>query len=287
MAANIANGKDGISDLTENSVEKDALLSQDEFLKKYNFSLAAFKGTGLSWEALENIHQDYIASQGLLQDTLTRITSKFLTNDAKDAGVHSVRSRLKSSEGLIEKIIRKAIEAAKKSEKFSVSIDNYHEIITDLIGIRVLHTFKEDWFGIHNYILGQLKFLTKETPTIYYRKGDDRRIINECKKHGCNAVSHPKGYRSIHYVINPQPNKNICFAEIQVRTVFEDGWSEIDHKLRYVTKKGDKHILDSYLLALNRIAGSADEIGSLIKNRQIEIRRQEYSNQLNKDREKK
>lgn len=66
-----------------------------------------------------------------------------------------------------------------------------------------------------------------------------------------------------------------------MRTVFEDGWSEIDHKLRYASKKGTKHALDSYLLALNRIAGSADEIGTIIKNRQTELRQIEYERQYN------
>lgn len=263
-------------EFTENSVEQNILLSKDIFLRKFKISAAQFQSSNIKWKELEKIHKDYLENQELLQNTLNTIVAKFLNNDAKDAGVHSVRSRLKKPDSLIEKIIRKSIEAKKKGEKLSITVNNYHNYINDLIGLRILHTFKDDWFGIHNYILGQCHYTTKEKPLVYYRKGDGKHFINECKKNGCNAIAHPKAYRSIHYIINPHPKKKIGFAEIQVRTVFEDGWSEIDHKLRYVSKRGSKHILDNYLLALNRIAGSADEIGSLIKNRQIELRQEEY-----------
>ncbi len=41
----------------------------------------------------------------------------------------------------IEKIIRKG----KKYQERNISVLNYKEIVTDLIGIRVLHLFKDDW----------------------------------------------------------------------------------------------------------------------------------------------
>ena len=53
-------------------------------------------------------------------------------------------------------------------------------------------------------------------------------------------------------------------AEIQIRTIFEEGWSEIDHQLRYPYYVGDQ-ILTNQLLVLNRLAGSADEMVNSIK----------------------
>lgn len=273
--------------LTENSVEKDALLPKDEFLKKIKISSKAFELANIKWSVLQKIHADYIINQGLLQGVEKDIFTKFLTSDAKEAGVHSVRSRLKKPDSLIEKIICKTIDANKKGVTKNITIKNYTSEINDIIGIRILHVFKNDWFGIHNFILNDCKYKTKEVPTVYYRKGDEKSFVDDCKRNGCDAKVHPKAYRSIHYIIDPYPQKKIAFVEIQVRTVFEDGWSEIDHKVRYISKKGTKHVLDSYLLALNRIAGSADEIGTLIKNRQAELRQEEYERQLNSKRGKK
>ncbi len=275
------------NNLTEDSVEKNALLQKDEFLKKFKIPIKVFESTKIKWSDLQKIHSDYIKNQELLQNVINTIISKFLTNDAKEVGVHSVRSRLKKPDSLIEKIIRKTIEAKKKGNAKNITVKNYTNEINDLIGIRILHVFKDDWFGIHNFILSNCGYTTKGNPLAYYRKGDEKNFIDECKRNGCDAKVHPKAYRSIHYIINPYPQKKLGFAEIQVRTVFEDGWSEIDHKLRYSSKKGTKHILDSYLLALNRIAGSADEIGTIIRNRQTELRQAEYEKQLNDKKGKK
>jgi len=47
---------------------------------------------------------------------------------------------------------------------------NYKEIVTDLIGIRVLHLFKDDWQNIHHEILNLWDI--KETPQVNIRRGD-------------------------------------------------------------------------------------------------------------------
>lgn len=45
-------------------------------------------------------------------------------------------------------------------------------------------------------------------------------------------------YRSVHYVVKPNnPNPTCC--EIQVRTLFEEIWGEIDHNINYPHKTDD------------------------------------------------
>jgi len=53
-------------------------------------------------------------------------------------------------------------------------------------------------------------------------------------------------------------------AEIQVRTVFEEAWSEIDHNIRYPYDI-DNPILAGYLVMFNTLSGNADEMGTFIK----------------------
>ena len=57
---------------------------------------------------------------------------------------------------------------------------------------------------------------------------------------------------------------------MQVRTIFEDAWSEIDHTIRYPYDLNNP-IFFQFLLILNRLAGSADEMGSFIKFLQKEL----------------
>src|SRR5690606_29677137 len=64
-------------------------------------------------------------------------------------------------------------------------------------------------------------------------------------------------------IIETKPAKNTYFAEIQVRTIFEEGWSEIDHTIRYPYDQ-ENPIYGQFLMILNRLAGSADEMGTFI-----------------------
>ena len=73
------------------------------------------------------------------------------------------------------------------------------------------------------------------------------------------------GYRSVHYLVSIDITKVLNISvEIQVRTVFEEAWSEIDHIMRYPYDV-DNPIITEYLGIFNRIVGSADEMGTFLK----------------------
>ena len=101
-----------------------------------------------------------------------------------------------------------------------------------------------------------------EIPVIYLRTGDDSESDLYSNK-GCRIKLHDAGYRSAHYVIKTRPIKDEIFSEIQVRTIFEEGWSEIDHRIRY-PDISDNHLINHFLMIFNRLAGSADEMGAFI-----------------------
>ena len=52
--------------------------------------------------------------------------------------------------------------------------------------------------------------------------------------------------------------------EIQGRTLFEEGWSEIDHDIVYPYFKDDEMLTDFSTL-LNRLSGMADEMSSYFR----------------------
>ena len=74
-------------------------------------------------------------------------------------------------------------------------------------------------------------------------------------------IKDEKPYRSVHYVIRDEETQ-LCI-EVQVRTLFEEAWSEIDHKLRYPYNLSNEMIA-SYLEIMNRAAGMADEMGTFL-----------------------
>ena len=173
--------------------------------------------------------------------------------------VHTVRTRVKDPEHLIAKLIRKTPERrVKYTDDFEFTVENYKKEITDLIGVRVIHIFKEDWLSIHNFILGN--WHVKESQA-NVRDGDNQENYTQL---GIQINSRKTGYRSVHYLIEFMPTNENITAEIQVRTIFEEGYGEIDHQLSYPNNNVPE-VLTLNLLMLNRLAGSADEMASAVK----------------------
>lgn len=232
-------------------------LNKEQFFKEFSINEEYFNSTGLEWEELVKIYDDYTALVSLLEKEAGHIVSKLIDVSS----VHSVRRRVKKPTHLIEKIIRKG----KKYAERNISVENYKEIVTDLIGIRVLHLFKDDWRSIHNEII-ELWDL-KETPQVNVRRGDYNmeQFEDSIKDLNCEIIVREHGYRSVHYLISINITKSTnILVEIQVRTVFEEAWSEIDHIMRYPYDV-DNPILTEYLAIFNRIVGSADEMGTFLK----------------------
>lgn len=229
-------------------------LDKTDFFKRYNIPGDTLSKTGLDWSELEDIYSDHIGNIPNLQPTANYIADRLRQVEA----VHSLKYRVKHPEHLIEKIIRKKL--GDSSLEYTPS--NYKERITDLIGIRALHLFKGDWERIHDFIYDTWKL--KERPTANVRKGDSDEITQLFKTKGCKIKEHKFGYRSVHYLVKSQPSKNLFVAEIQVRTIFEEGWSEIDHQIRYPYDI-DNPIIGQFLVVFNRLAGSSDEMGSFIQ----------------------
>jgi ppGpp synthetase/RelA/SpoT-type nucleotidyltranferase len=146
-----------------------------EFLNRYNISEEAYAATGIVWDELEEVRDHYIQTRDELEPTARYIVN--ILN--KTEKVHSVSYRIKAPEHLIAKIIRKRIG---KPEGI-INLANYTQKITDLIGIRVLHLFKEDWLDLHQFITRTWN-LRKE-PIAYVRRGDAAGYINSFKNWGC------------------------------------------------------------------------------------------------------
>lgn len=232
------------------------LIGKNDFLKKYNIDRNKFDQTEIAWNDLVNIFNDY---KGIVNDleSIAQFMSHVLN---KAPRVHSTKSRIKNPEHLIEKIVRKRIE-----KNMKISFSDYREKITDLIGVRVLHLFKEDWLEIDKFI--KEKFDVIEGPRAHIGLRDDGEGF---VKNNCVIVRHNLGYRSVHYLVRSGLSKQQFIAEIQVRTIFEEGWSEIDHELKYPYVK-DNLVLERFLSILNRFAASADEMGSFINYIQLEF----------------
>lgn len=125
------------------------MLDQEKFFNTYKVQ-EAFEDSGLSWDTLEKIYDDYksrLPEMKKMADHLQEEISKEI-----DFHVHSIHNRCKNPEHLIEKIIRK-VGVEKRQKYKSINEKNYLRIVRDLMGVRILILSKEEWRTVHDFLL--------------------------------------------------------------------------------------------------------------------------------------
>ena len=234
---------------------------EKEFINEYPYLKEEFEEEKVELDELKDIFNDFVQYRMSYENH-----ANFIANILRSQPmIHSVKSRIKEPGRLIEKIIRKTDDRKKKyGDDFKFTVDNYKSEINDLIGIRVIHIFKDQWQEIHEFITKTWKVIEV---TANVREGDNTKHFEDLN---IEVRSRLSGYRSVHYLVEFYPTNEKVIAEIQVRTIFEEGYGEIDHRLRY-SHTEIPEILKSNILLFNRIVGSADEMASLINDLSEEL----------------
>ncbi|MGF1911931.1 RelA/SpoT domain-containing protein [Vibrio splendidus] len=230
-------------------------LQLNNFLAQCNLTNETWTKSNTQVSELEDIAKEFEKLKPRLEQVATGIVGML----QKHSSVHSVRWRIKDTNHLLAKIVRKRAEGIDKYIKLTK--DDYSEVITDLVGVRVLHLFKADWSAIQDY-LQECWFIT-EGPTAFIRKGDDKTPFAEYGVIDSEIREHKDDYRSIHNIIESNLVRQPTKIEVQVRTIYEEAWSEIDHKVRYPNYSDNKE-LKFLLKILNGLSGNADEMGSFV-----------------------
>jgi ppGpp synthetase/RelA/SpoT-type nucleotidyltranferase len=142
------------------------------------------------------------------------------------APIHSVKSRMKSEQSLRSKIERMAERGDNLTQ------DNIFSQITDLAGVRVLHLLQEQFSLIHEVIMKHVadrEWVFDENPRAYTWDPDASEYFRNL---GLETELKDSRYTSVHYLVRARPDSPAC-CEIQVRTLWEEIWGEVDHAINY------------------------------------------------------
>ncbi|MBQ9626510.1 MAG: (p)ppGpp synthetase [Treponema sp.] len=137
-----------------------------------------------------------------------------------------LKSRIKSFKSYYSKVVRQRSDAIYRTDKLVC--------LTDMIGIRVVCAFLEDISNVVKQI-------------------SEKYSVREIERKGETMSFKEFGYESVHILINiptecldlsvlnpglvkdhPIPPELCC--EIQVRTILQDAWAEVEHELIYKTE---------------------------------------------------
>jgi putative GTP pyrophosphokinase len=231
------------------------LIGTRAFCRKFHIKEKDFERSNLQWPNLAEIYDDY---QGWWR-SLIPAARYFVNTLAIQKGVHSVSYRVKDPEHLIEKIIRKS----KDTGLAYATPSNFRQTVRDLIGVRALHVFKETWLEVHQSIMANWD-LTKPPEAKIRKKIDPDFVVEEFRSAGCKTTPQKSGYRSVHYEIQTQVARRTVFVELQVRTLFEEGWGEASHQTEYPYFVGTP-TLERLLIPMSALAGLGDSFASAAK----------------------
>ncbi|MDU6316699.1 MAG: hypothetical protein E6578_01340 [Streptococcus mitis] len=201
----------------------------------------------------KEIVEEYSVLRGSYEDCLNYVenTVKNIIK-SQSINVHEIIGRVKTEESLSGKVKRK-------------DYSNLAEI-TDLCGIRIITYFSDDVDKIAELISQEFKVDVENT--IDKRKSEDPTKF---------------GYVSLHYVVSLKEENSspILYSrfknmklELQIRTVMQHAWAEIEHDLGYKSKED---IPDKYRRQFSILAGLielADDNFVQLKNNIINYERE-------------
>ena len=156
--------------------------------------------------------------------------------------LYAIKGRIKSYASLKEKLRRKGLEINSGTELLAN--------IGDIVGVWFIFLIGVDFIILHDYInaLCDKGVLTlSEKPNAYTYDTNDDAFYEDL---GIIPKLKESRYTSMHYTVRLKGYDDLC-CEIQVRSLFDEAWCEIDHLVNYPEKNGNRLCRDS----LKELAG--------------------------------
>ncbi len=173
----------------------------------------------------------------------------------------TVKGRIKSFESYYAKLLRRLSSPGHDRAAGEAT----EEVIKDLLGIRILTPFLDSVSDIEKLVRSNFPVFEVE------RKGEEQSFREF-------------GYRSVHLNLRLGSGN---FCEIQIRTILQDAWAEVEHEIVY---KGSFTPFDEplkrKLAALNATLSLSDIIFQEIRdyqrklNLEVQLRRDTFRNQV-------
>ncbi|HAB66767.1 MAG TPA: GTP pyrophosphokinase, partial [Firmicutes bacterium] len=154
--------------------------------------------------------------------------------------IEHIKTRIKDSDSIIKKL---------SDDNLEFTLENIEKYINDIVGVRIVCAFKEDIYELIDIIRNS------KTITIIKEK---------------NFLDNPKisGYRSYHLIVEVPVElingEELVKAEIQIRTMAQDLWASLDHKLRYKNEYCSDDIRKKLFSISEELNNIDDEMNKLL-----------------------
>jgi putative GTP pyrophosphokinase len=183
---------------------------------------------------IRELVQHYIENRHHFELLLDQLKLFVLADKQLMQHVHSVRSRTKDPVHLQDKLLRRLKDLQEEDKEFDVTKVNLFSKINDLAAFRILHLHTRQMNDINKALLSRFdegKYVLVQEPVARTWDDETREYFDKIKIRD-EKKKKSTLYTSVHYVIRPnQKTKLTC--EIQVRTLADEVWGEVDHAINY------------------------------------------------------
>jgi len=218
----------------------------------------------------KSLEEYYENNKKVYEKELKTIDDLFV--DARDSyknptPIYSTKCRVKNIQSAYLKLKRKEAKAEKADNK-EVTIDT----IKDYAGMRVLCLFERDILDVYEFTLQLMKKKGYNLHEIEFYNIDtkyENKLLNKSKSIDEDYLKiierkhKDSGYKSIHFLYSLKLNNKEFYIEIQLRTLFQDIWGELEHSIIYKHGYVNPYISNEFKLLANQLQIDDDRVSAL------------------------
>lgn len=194
-------------------------------------------------------------------DSFAKSVHECLLEDGELADmIHFIRHRVKETESLRRKLRRLASE--RQGEPINES--NLFTRLTDLAGLRIIHLHTDQIKTMHTRILaalGRRRYHIVGRPVAYCWDVEYRSLYESA---GLLAEEADSMYTTVHYDIQSS-QKNPIMCELQVRSLADEVWGEVSHRVNYPVASPSEACRDQLRVLARLTSGCGRLVDSIFK----------------------
>lgn len=207
---------------------------------------------------IDSLVEHYLANREKFNTILYQLSGYVAASHLLDSHIHSTKQRTKDPDHLRAKLVRKLLKSKASVEAFDISKDNLFKQINDLAGFRIIHLHTRQVKDIHDELISifdEQRWILVEGPIAKTWDDESRGYFRAL---GWKTEVSESMYTSVHYVVQPNSRSELT-CELQVRTLMEEVWGEVDHRINYPIKSSSQSCREQ-IKVLARLTSSCSRL---------------------------
>ena len=187
--------------------------------------------------------------------------------------IQFIKYRIKDEDSLRAKLERLTVSAEPELVNDPVNESNLFEKVSDLAGLRIIHLHTDQLMRIHPLILEVLeeeRLVVAGPPTAYCWDVEYQKLFENI---GLETVRRESMYTTVHYDIVANKRTKIK-CELQVRSLVDEVWGEVSHRINYPTKSPSTTCQDQLKVLARLTSGCGRLVDSIFKTHHETQRRE-------------